>query len=379
MKGIIKKIKKSRIFSLICILLFIGVCMGIGSFAAYIQHEANPTDVVVKYFRAFVQRDYDKMYECLFQDEGYYIDKNIYTAHMKKMREDYIIDSYDIKEPDKKNGKDLVVVSCKNDETKKTKDFVVYIESKRQGMNIIPDYYVDTANMMAKDVRITIPESDKLELNGVMVEKQKADVESKDNNSVYYFKGIFGGTYKVSATNDIYARNKKLNISGSKVDIDLTKEIVTANDKYEKVITDSGKKVINQFYKAVRGRDKENKKLMRMFSSKKIRNKVSKLVEDSEDIIFWPEKRNVDKFKVFDMKIRDMKMNIRYDEKNKNYILVCTYKYKYVSAIDTSLANSYVDRISGTCNSKLTLTYKADKEQVTIVDAKLTNKNKKNG
>ena len=57
MKEVFRKIKKSRVFSLICILVFIGVCMGTGSLIAYIQHESNPTDVAVSYFRAFVQQN----------------------------------------------------------------------------------------------------------------------------------------------------------------------------------------------------------------------------------------------------------------------------------------------------------------------------------
>lgn len=379
MKEGIKKIKKSRMFSLICVLLFIGGCMGIGSLIAYIQHESNPTDVVVTYFRAFVQQNYDKMYECLYQDEGYYIDKNMYVKEMKKIRQNYVIDSYDIKEPAKKDGKQSVTITCKDDETKKNQDFVVDIESKREGMNIIPDYYVDITQMLAKEVRITIPKSDKLELNGTIIDNKTVEVQENGNNSVYYFERIFSGDYKVSATNDIYARNKNCNIKGAKIDIDLTKEKLTANDKYEELITNHGRKTINQFYKAVRSRDKNNKKLRSMFATKKVKNKVSKLVEASEDIIFWPEKRNVDKFKVLDMNIRNLQTSIRYDVESKTYILTCTYKYKYVSATDTSLANSYVERISGACSSKLILTYKADKEQVSIVDVKLSNKNKKNG
>lgn len=378
MKEVLKKIKKSRIFSLICILLFIGVCFGIGSFIAYIQHEANPTDVAVTYFRAFVQQNYDKMYECLYQTEGYYIDKDMYTEEMKELRKSYTIDSYEIKDPETKDGKESVTVKCTNDVTKEVKDFVVNIETVRKGIEIVPDYYVDIENMMAKEVDITIPKADTLELNGIIIDDKTAQVTESNDNHIYHLERMLTGKYKVAATNDVYARNKTLDVSGKNVKVDMTKEKLTANDKYQKLITNHGKKIINQFYKAARSRDEKNKTLLNMFSTKKLKSKVSKLVEESENIIFWPEKRNADSFKVLDMKISNLKTAISYSAKEKHYVLTCTYKYKYVSSTDTSLTSSYVDRISGTCTSKLTLVYKADGDKVTVEDIKLTNKNKKN-
>lgn len=378
MKEILKKFKKSRIFSLICILLFIGICFGIGASIAYVQHEANPTDEAVKYFRAFAQQDYEKMYECLYQEKGYYIEKDMYVKEMKNLRERYTIDSYDIKEPATKGGKQSVTVKCKNETSNETKEFVVYIKSVRHGIQMIPDYYVDIENMMAKEVDITIPKNDKLQLNGNLIDKNTTEIEEEKDNSKYHFTGILEGKYNVSASNDIYARNKTITVGGENVEIDLSKEKLTANEKYTKLITNNGKKIINQFYKATRNRDAKNKTLQKMFASKKTRKKVSKLVEESQDIIFWPEKRNVDSFKVLDMKIKDLKNTISYDKKYKHYTIVYTYKYKYVSSTDTSLANSYVDKISGTCSCTLTLVYSADGNKLTIEDVKLKNHNKKN-
>lgn len=378
MKKVLKNIKKSRIFSLICILLFIGICMGAGSLIAYIQHEANPTDMAVTYFKAFVQQNYDKMYECLYQEQGYYIDKSMYIEEIKKLRESYTIDSYEIKEPETKEGRESVTVKCKNDTTKETKDFVVNIQSTREGVQIIPDYFVDVRDMMAESVDIIVPKPDNLEFNGIIIDEKNAEITEQQENYTYHLKGMLAGKYNISATNDIYARNKTLNISGKDIKVDLTKEKLTANDKYKKLITDHGKKIINQFYKATRNRQGKNKTLLNMFSTKKLKGKVSKYVQDSEDIIFWPEKRNADSFKVIDMKISNLKTSISYSTKEKHYVLVCTYLYKYVSSTDTSLTSSYVDRISGTCTSKLTLVYKGDGDKVTVENIKMTNKNKKN-
>lgn len=378
MKTILKKIKKSRIFSLICILLFIGVCFGIGGSIAYVQHEANPTDEAAMYFRAFVQKNYEKMYDCLYQAKGYYIDKTMYMNEMKKLRENYTIDSYDIEEPATKDGKQAVVVRCKNETSNEAKDFVVYIESVRKGIQIIPDYYIDITNMMAKEVDIIIPKSDKLELNGTIIDEKVSEIKTENEKQTYHLNGLLEGTYQIAATNDVYARNKTLKVRGQNIKVDMNKEKLTANKMYTNLITDNGKKIMNQFYKAARNRNEKNQTLLKMFPTKKMKSKVSKLVKESEDIIFWPEKRNVDKFKILDMKIKDLKMSISYNIKSKQYTLICTYQYKYVSATDTSLANSYVDRISGTCSSKMTIIYKADKNKVTVADIKLTNKNKKN-
>ena len=126
MKELINKIRKSRIFSLICILLFISICFGIGAAAAYINHESDPTDVASNYFRAFVAMDYNKMYSYIDKEDGY-VEKTLYTKKMENLRKQYTIDSYDINKPETKDGQKSVTIKCKNEETGKTKFLLPFL------------------------------------------------------------------------------------------------------------------------------------------------------------------------------------------------------------------------------------------------------------
>jgi hypothetical protein len=377
MKNIIKKIKKSRLFSLLCILVFIGVCLGTGSLIAYIQHEADPTDVAAQYFRAFVQGNYDKMYECLNKEEGYYMDKSVYEGKMTKLRNKYSIDSYEIKEPQKKDGLYYIDVVCTGTD-KKDKIFTVAVKPVRHGISIVPDYYVDISDIISKKVTITIPEGNSLMFNGTTINKDTVEVDKGENDSlVYIISGVIRGKYKISATNDAYAMNKTIKIKDKEINVDLTKIKPTASEKYSKLINKSGDKLIESFYDGVRSKNPTKKKLMKMFESNKLKKKISKLVKLSEDIVFWPEKGESSKFKIIDMNIKKLKTNISYNIEEKKYTLTYRYVYNYVTSTDTSLTNSYVYSFSGKCKSTMTIVYKVKKGKVVITDIGLKNKNKK--
>ena len=205
MKEKLKKIAKNRIFTLIGILIFIGICLGIGSMIAFIQHESDPTDVAATYFRAFVGNDYNKMYECLYKEEGYYLDKNLYMDTMKKLRSQYVIDTYEIKEPENKNGQKTVTVVCRDENSGKTKNFDVLIASKRNGFSISPEYYVDISNLTVKRFSVTIPKGNQLQLNDVTITEKMADIKNDGNNVMYNITGMISGKYKICGTNDTYS------------------------------------------------------------------------------------------------------------------------------------------------------------------------------
>lgn len=382
MKEKLKKIIKSRIFSLLEILLFIAVCIGAGALIAFVQHESDPTEQAVAYFRAFVQGDYDTMYSCLAIEEGSYVNKDMYEAEIKTLRESMTIDSYNIGKPEKKDGVKQVTIQCTNSETNEIQDFVIKFTAKRKGFQIVPDYYVNIDDMMVENFTVVLQENNDLELNGEKITKEIADISSdSQGNQIYNIKGILQGEYKVSATNKYYAAVKNINLSEKDTKIDLTVEDYIANDTYTKLIAESGENVIEQFYKAVRSRNPSRKKLLACFDNNKaLVEKVKNTVSDSQEIVYWPDRKNIDNYKVIEMKMSKLKSSsIKYNAKKKTYQITYSYSYEYVSSTDTALYTSYVYDLSGKCKSTMTLTYTLNGDEIVLTNIKVTNKNKKNG
>ena len=191
MKEKLKKIIRSRFFTLFIILVFITACIGVGALIAFIQHESDPTDEAVRYFRAFVQRDYDRMYDLLYIDDGYYVDKDMYKSVMKKIRDNIKIDSYDVGKPEKKDGIRTVKITCMNDQTGESKEFVVYITGKRDGFQLMPDYHINIDYMLVENFSVVVPKGDHLELNGKKIDEKRYKVDADDKgNRTFSLKGF---------------------------------------------------------------------------------------------------------------------------------------------------------------------------------------------
>lgn len=380
MKKMFKKIVKSRAFSLIGILLFIGGCIGIGALAAYINHESDPTEQAVAYFRAFVQQDYEKMYSCLDIADGYYIDKNIYIENMKKTRSNMTIDSYEIKDAEKVDGAKQVTIKCMNSEKEETTDFVIRFTAKRKGLRIIPDYYVNIEDMFVDNFSVVMNKGDYLELNGEKISDDAAEITTDENgNTSYEIKGILKGEYKVSATNEFGAIAQTVKVEKKDTKVELTEGDYTANDKYAKLITEDGENTIDRFYKAVRERNPEYKKLIKCFDNDdKLIEKVKAYVQESQEIVYWPETENIEDYTVTEMNMSELKLDVKYNFKKNTYKVVYKYSYDYVSATDTALYTSYVYDLSGKCESEITFTYTIKDGEIVLTDMKMTNKNHKN-
>lgn len=381
MKNIVKKIMKSRIFSLLGILLFIAACIGIGALAAFINHESDPTNQAIVYFRAFVQQDYNKMYSCLDVDDGYYINKDMYTSSMKKVRSSMTIDAYEIKEAEKVDGAKQVTIKCINSQTEESKDFVIRFTARRKAFHIIPDYYVNIKDMFAENFSVVMNEEDYLELNGEKVPDNALEKTTDEKgNTVYTIKGILKGDYKVSATNQYAAIFKNVNVEKADTKVELAGTDYTANDKYTQQITENGEKVINSFYDAVRKRKPDDKKLMAYFDNdKKLIEKVKDYVLESQKIVYWPETENIDDYSVKEINMSKFNKTIKFNSKKKRFEVVYDYNYEYVSSTDTALYTSYVYDLSGKCESTVEFVYTIKGDDIVLTDMKMKNKNKKNG
>ena len=160
------------------------------------------------------------------------------------------------------------------------------------------------------------------------------------------------------------------------MEVDLTKSWYTANDRYTSKITNSVTDFMNKYYSAARNRSKSDKKLMAFVDDKKLQKSVSK-TEETMSGLYWSDKKNIDKYKVSDFKIKDLNSTIKYDSKSKDFQVTSTYNYDYICTTDIATYTSYVYKYSGSCKATLKITYSIDNGNLKIKNVKLSEKQKR--
>lgn len=370
----LKKIKNSRIFSLLQILFFIGICFVIGAGAAYIQHKSDPTDKAVLYFRAFLEKDYEEMAQYVDVQEGQYIDKDMFISLMKNIRDDMKIDSYEILDPIKNGDKYEVNVKCVNQEKDSIENFVINLNQKRSGIQIIPDYTIDISLMLVDNVTFEVPTGHKLLLNN----KEVTDIKPKteDKKDIYVIKSILNGKYTVAAEEEYSALVKNVELVKNNETIKLLGDDYTASNKYKSLIVKTSEDFIKQFNNAVRTRKPERKEMLKLVS-KDIKEKVSQYALEAQSIVYWPEIRTIADYTVSEMELSELDKKIVYNKKSKSYTVTYKYSYDYKSETATALYNSYVYALTGTCDTTLKMTYKIKDEKVVLSELTMKFENEK--
>ncbi|RGG67263.1 NTF2-like N-terminal transpeptidase domain-containing protein [Eubacterium sp. AF17-7] len=376
----IKKIINSNIVRLIGALLFLTVCAVIGAGLSYVNYESNPTDEAVAYFKAFLAQDYDTIYGLVNQPKNTYINKTAYTDRVKKIRESIVIDSYEISEPYKENGKKTVDIICNNETTETNQTIKLVFDEVKHGMQIIPDYKVDISKMLVKNVNFVVPTGDALYINGEVVTKDMAKVttDANTNTDTYHFDKILYGAYDANAINRYSQIDLKPEIiqEGTTINFDAT--AYHANLEFEEKIKANADNMITQFYVNAREKKGNNKELKAYFANdKKLQKKVDKYLKETEEVLYWPETKNIDKYSVVSFEPGEMKHQSVYNNDN-TFTVTYDFVYTYVSSTDTAIYTSYVYSIGGSCKTKMTLTYTLNEDQtLTLTDIKVKNKNQK--
>ena len=104
---------------------------------------------------------------------------------------------------------------------------------------------------------------------------------------------------------------------------------------------------------------------------------VTKTVEETMSGLYWSDKKNIDKYKVSDFKIKDLNSAIKYDSKSKDFQVTSTYNYDYTCTTDIATYTSYVYKYSGSCKATLKITYSIDNGNLKIKNVKLSEKQKR--
>lgn len=369
-----KKIFKSRIVGLIGILLFIGVCMGAGSMIAYVGHMANPTDYGVEYFRAFMKQDYDKMYDMIEKKDGYYISKERYKEIMKHTRELNVIDSYKINEPVKENGKYVLNVLCIDNTSETEQEFNIYLTGIRSFPKIKPSYKVNIDKMIVNDLSIKIPAGDSLKIDGKVVE----NIDYTEGNGIkqYDISGVLNGNYEIMCENSICAKKTTVNVMKNGCKVDLSVGEYTANDNFTEKISKDVTNIIEKYYESARNRKKNPKALTQCFKEKNTQKSVARALKKTIGILYKSDRKNIDKYSVKEFKIKDIKKNISYNEESKNFEVQYTYNYDFVCATEVTTYTSYVEKYSGSCQTKLKLTYSVEGENISVTKISMEEKEK---
>ncbi len=205
------------------------------------------------------------------------------------------------------------------------------------------------------------------------------EVETKDGSKCITMTCTDDQTKKKKEFTVYFTRHGLINptyyIDLSKVNED---EEMMANE-YQRTLSASADEVMNRYYTAVRNNDKKCNNVISLFKNK---NAVTKPIRKAakstaKALTKGSKKKKVKKYIIKDININSINKAFKYNSKEKTFTAVYSYKYKYLSATDISLSNSYVFKKKGTRKVVMTLKYSFDGDKVTLVGFNMIDKKAK--
>lgn len=367
-KKIWKRIQRSTLYQLFSVLVFLGVCAGIGIGFAVIDTESNPDTVAENYMKNYISGNWSNMYSMLELPKSQYLTEESFTTVMYQQIENTRIIDYKLGEGKKEKGKMVYKIKCKtmdaNGNEGKQVVKVSLNKKVKHWYSLICDWKVDAGDMVVTGLKVKTVQGLDLYFDGNKLSPREGKEE--DGALHYFLTATFKGKHTFTLRNN-YVNSQELNqtISSDKQELDLTTSQLVANDTYQTAIDAFHETTIQKFYKNAMKKKKIREVLEDFPKEKTIRADVKEAYNKILKQLFPYAEEEVyttNKFEIYDFTyLHTQNAGQTYTAPNQ---LVCKYKmyYHFDGANTISDYDSYSMSYSGDYKAmvKYTLTLNDD-------------------
>ena len=182
--------------------IILGVVIGVVALltAAYFIISAmfKPEKVALKYFKAFTSKDADAIYNTLKLEDSKFVSKKILKEAIGN-DDEIELENYSVDEVEKDGQITTVVIKyVEKGETKERTKTIRLAKSSEKQWLIFDKWVVDTSDIIAKDVKVSVPKDSTLKINGIKV-PGKYEKDTIGNTVYYEIPKMIKGKYKVTA------------------------------------------------------------------------------------------------------------------------------------------------------------------------------------
>lgn len=399
-KKLMHRVVRGNLFRFLVAVIILCACAGLGAGLAVMEDKSDPTDLVAGYFGKFLMQDYEDMIKYVDTTDTFFT-KDSFVNLMSDLRLAHNIGEYEFGKVKKEGGRYIMCVSYKDAETGEDQYFDIYLKKNRKNITqFISDWKISIEDYLVQDYVVQIPEGMTLELDGVEVTNQSEGIkqmeidviktadgetivingsaENTGNNMTYKISNIIRGPHRLKATSEFTQIVKDIDVTSDNQNNVLNVSEETIRDDYLKIIETHSVDMVQEFYKVVRNRKTSSDTLKAYFiNDENLLKSLKKELERSQKIIYWPDTKNIEDYSLVQCNFSEVQYTAQYMGENK-IKAIYTFSYDYVSSTSTTLYDSYVSSISGTCNTAMEIVYTIENEEMKISDISIKNKNKKN-
>ena len=158
----------------------------------------KPEKVALKYFKAFTSKDADAIYNTLKLEDSKFVSKKLLKEAIEN-DDEIELENYSVDEVEKDGQITTVVIKyVEKGETKERTKTIRLAKSSEKQWLIFDKWVVDTSDIIAKDVTVSVPKDSTVKINGIKV-PGKYEKDSIGSTAYYKIPKIIKGKYKVTA------------------------------------------------------------------------------------------------------------------------------------------------------------------------------------